>query len=184
MRSSICAQSCASVPPAPAWMSRKALCASISPRNMRLQLERAHLRFPGAPRRSRCRARRASSFSLSASSRISARIVDRLAGALELRDLALRRARSRPSSCARSGLDHKPGSSSSRATSSRRSFFDRIQRNPRKEPMRSPRSRSCRLRRFSSMAMMLTEAPARCHRPRGAADGPRAAAAAARPDSH
>ena len=36
MRSSICAQSCASVPPAPAWMSRKALCESISPRNMRL----------------------------------------------------------------------------------------------------------------------------------------------------
>ncbi len=36
MRSSICAQSWASVPPAPAWMSRKALWESISPRNMRL----------------------------------------------------------------------------------------------------------------------------------------------------
>ena len=35
MRISICAQSCASVPPAPAWMSRNALCASISPGNMR-----------------------------------------------------------------------------------------------------------------------------------------------------
>ncbi len=35
MRSSICAQSCASVPPAPAWMSRNAPRGSISPGNMR-----------------------------------------------------------------------------------------------------------------------------------------------------
>ena len=35
MRSSISAQSCASVPPAPAWMSTKALFASILPENMR-----------------------------------------------------------------------------------------------------------------------------------------------------
>ena len=35
MRSNISAQSCASVPPAPAWMSRNALCESILPANMR-----------------------------------------------------------------------------------------------------------------------------------------------------
>ena len=35
MRSSISAQSCASVPPAPAWMSTKAECESILPENMR-----------------------------------------------------------------------------------------------------------------------------------------------------
>jgi hypothetical protein len=35
MRRSISAQSWASVPPEPAWMSRKALEASISPENMR-----------------------------------------------------------------------------------------------------------------------------------------------------
>jgi hypothetical protein len=35
MRSSISAQSCASVPPAPAWMSTKALAPSILPENMR-----------------------------------------------------------------------------------------------------------------------------------------------------
>src|SRR6188768_3195152 len=83
MRSSICAQSWASVPPAPAWMSRKALCESISPRNMRLN----------------------SSLRTSASS------------------LAARRARSLPSSCAFSGFCQTAGSSSSRLTSSRRSFF-------------------------------------------------------------
>src|SRR5574337_924455 len=35
MRSSISAQSCASVPPAPAWISTKAFAASILPENIR-----------------------------------------------------------------------------------------------------------------------------------------------------
>ena len=43
MRSSIAAQSCASVPPAPAWMSRNALCESILPGNMRWNSSRSHL---------------------------------------------------------------------------------------------------------------------------------------------
>ena len=46
MRSSISAQSCASVPPDPAWMSRKAFAASISRENMRPQFQAHERRIP------------------------------------------------------------------------------------------------------------------------------------------
>src|SRR5215469_6523650 len=129
MRSSICAQSCASVPPAPAWMSRKALCTSISPWNMRLS--------------SRCRtsdSRRCASFSMSraAGSSPSASASSSSSTASEIPLVVrsmwptswLSRARSRPSSCARAGLDHTAGSSSSRPTSSRRSCLRSYSKKP------------------------------------------------------
>ena len=49
MRISICAQSCASVPPAPAWMSRKQLCAVHLAREHALELEAARSRPRCAP---------------------------------------------------------------------------------------------------------------------------------------
>ena len=100
----------------------------------------------GAARRARCRARLASSSSLSASSSSSAASAMPLVARSISLDLArqpralapelLRPLRLRPDSS---------GSSSSRPTSSRRSFLCRTQRNPRKESMRSPRSLSWRL---------------------------------------
>ncbi len=42
-----CAQSCASVPPAPAWMSRKQLCGSISPREHALEFQLLQVRIDG-----------------------------------------------------------------------------------------------------------------------------------------
>jgi hypothetical protein len=48
---------------------------------------------------------------------------DALGGAVDLDRVGGQRARSRPSSCARSGLVQTAGSSSSRLTSSRRSFL-------------------------------------------------------------
>src|SRR3977135_3376664 len=129
IRSSICAQSCASVPPAPAWMSRNALCESISPRNMRFS--------------SRCRtsaSRRCASRSMSraALSSPSARASSRSSAAspmpLVARSISppslARRARSRPSSCARAGFDQTAGSSSSRATSSSRSRLRSYSKKP------------------------------------------------------
>ena len=58
-------------------------------------------------------------------------IGDALGGACRARSTcAARRARSRPSSCARSGFDQMPGSSSSRLTSSRRSFLVSYSKKP------------------------------------------------------
>ena len=130
MRSSICAQSCASVPPAPAWMSRKALCESISPRNMRLS--------------SRWRT------SLSRRSRVAldvarGRLVvlrlgqleqlrgvrDALGGAVDLADRAGEARALAPELLrARRDSDQTAGSSSSRATSSRRSFLRSYSKKP------------------------------------------------------
>src|SRR4029079_2854267 len=122
MRSGICAQSGASVPPAPAWMSRKALCESISPRNMRLNSSLRTSASSLAASRSISLAMD-SSFSLSASSSSSvAEPTAAVALSMSTRSAA-RRARSLPSSCAFSGFCQTAGSSSSRLTSSRRSFF-------------------------------------------------------------
>src|SRR5688572_23594547 len=122
MRSSICAQSWASVPPAPAWMSRKALWESISPRNMRLNSSLRTSVSSLAASRSISRAM-PSSFSLSASSSSSeADVTAPVALSMSARSV-VRRARSLPSSCAFSGFCQTAGSSSSRLTSSSRSFF-------------------------------------------------------------
>src|SRR6187399_698105 len=122
MRSSICAQSCASVPPAPAWMSRNALCESISPRNMRLNSSLRTSVSSLAASRSISVAM-PSSFSLSASSSSSEALAT-APMALSMSDNSVvRRARSLPSSWAISGLFQIAGSSSSRLTSSSRSFF-------------------------------------------------------------
>src|SRR5580700_2016609 len=129
IRSSICAQSCASVPPAPAWMSRKALCESISPRNMRLN---SSLRTPASSvLASRSISRAAdSSFSLSASSSSSvASLTTLLTRSISSSSLT-RRERSRPSSWARSCELQTAGSSSSRLTSSRRSFLRSYSKKP------------------------------------------------------
>jgi hypothetical protein len=117
------------VPPAPAWISRKALCASISARNMRLN---SSFRTPA----SSCPASRSmsravdSSLSLSASSSSCAASLT----ALLVRSISpsslTSRARSRPSSWARSGEPQTCGSSSSRLTSSRRSFLRSYSKKP------------------------------------------------------
>jgi len=112
MRSSICAQSCASVPPAPAWMSRKAPRGSISPGNMR---ESSSLRT------------RSSSFVVSLT--ISENPASSLSASTSVRSSAASerplpswsssvmvdssRARSRPSVCAFSGAFQTAGSASS-----------------------------------------------------------------------
>src|SRR6185503_20972591 len=122
MRSSICAQSCASVPPAPAWMSRKALCESISPRNMRLNssLRTSASSLPASRSISRTMPSSASASASSSSSE--ALETPPVALSMSARSV-LRRARSLPSSCAFSGFCQTLGSSSSRLTSSSRSFF-------------------------------------------------------------
>ena len=119
MRISICAQSWASVPPAPAWMSRNALCASISPGNMRLNSSvasspstRPGPARPSAPWPRRRRPRPCRAVRRPRSGR---------GHAVERADHASSLVRSRPSSCARSGFDQTAGSSSSRRTSVRRS---------------------------------------------------------------
>ena len=129
MRSSICAQSCASVPPAPAWMSRKALCESISPREHALELEVTHLALQALRVALDVARRRFVVFRFGQ--------LEQLRGVrhpLVVRSIsptsALRRARSRPSSCARAGLDHTAGSSSSRATSSSRSCLRSYSKKP------------------------------------------------------
>src|SRR5579864_2032371 len=129
MRSSICAQSWASVPPAPAWMSRNALCASISPRNMRRSSRRRTCSSNcwASPSISRAAV---SSPSLTASSSSSpASPMPAVARSISATS-ALKRARSRPSSWARAGFDHTAGSSSSRATSSSRSCLRSYSKKP------------------------------------------------------
>src|SRR6185436_10871948 len=122
MRNSICAQSWASVPPAPAWMSRKALCESISPRNMRLNSSLRTSVSSLTASRSISRAM-PSSFSPSASSSSSAALVTAPVALSMSANSVVSRARSLPSSWAFSGFCQTAGSSSSRLTSSSRSFF-------------------------------------------------------------
>ena len=139
MRSSICAQSCASVPPAPAWMSRNALCESISPGNMRLKLEVAHRGLERAVhRRSMSRAARLVALGLGQLEQLSS-VVDRLGGAIDLPDLRrqasalapelLRTRRVRPDSRVLAARGRLPRGAPA---------CDRTQRNPRKELTRSP----------------------------------------------
>src|SRR5579862_2338327 len=129
MRSSICAQSWASVPPAPAWMSRNALCASISPRNMRLNSSARTLASYFGRSRSMSLAVDSSSSASASSSSSSAERTEP-----ETRSISASsppsRARSRPSSWARSGWLHTAWSSSSRLTSSRRSRLRSYSKEP------------------------------------------------------
>ena len=109
MRSSISAQSCASVPPAPAWMSTNAFVASILPENMRwnsslliLASSRVDVgdhRLDGV-----LVVRRPSA--ISSSSRPSARPA--VSSSMPL-TMVSSRARSRPSSCARAGSSQTVG---------------------------------------------------------------------------
>ena len=133
MRSSIWAQSCASVPPAPAWMSTNALCESISPGNMRWNSSLRTSLSSVRASRSMSRAVR-SSFSASASSSSSRGVRRALGDAVDLADSApSRRARSLPEFLRASGLVQTAGSRA------RGYFFEalascgRSQRNPRKE---------------------------------------------------
>src|SRR5688572_59265 len=122
MRSSICAQSCASVPPAPAWISRKALCESISPRYMRLNSSLRTSASSLAASRSISRAMDSSSSLSASSSSSAAEVTAPVASSMSTRSM-VRRARSLPSSWAFSGFCQMAVSSSSRLTSSSRSFF-------------------------------------------------------------
>src|SRR5882672_5591560 len=122
MRMSICAQSCASVPPAPAWMSRNALCASISPGNMRANSSFLSVDSRGA-RSFSTAARVPASPSSSASSVSAAASLSPPVRRSSVSTVCSRRARSRPNSWALSGLFQIAGSSSSRRTSSSRSFL-------------------------------------------------------------
>ena len=123
IRNSISAQSCASVPPEPAWMSRNALEGSISPGNMR--------RNSRAPRRSSSAATSASTSATVAVSDSSSAIARRASASSSPASrrsnpstTSASRARSRPSACARSGSLQTSGNSSSRSTSS--SFSRRV----------------------------------------------------------
>ena len=120
MRSRISAQSWASVPPAPAWMSTKQLVWSCSPENMRRNSSlptRVAMFSTSAVTDSTI----ASSFSISASSRYSS-ASDRPSSVPRISDTVLSRlARSLPSASALSGSFQMVGLSSSRFTSSRRS---------------------------------------------------------------
>ena len=120
--SNIAPQSCASVPPEPACMSRNALCESIFPANMRRNSSCSSSFVTPCtwPMTSaivlESSSARASSCSSSASS-------SDLATRFSVATMASSSARSRPKFCARSGSDQTFGSSSSRLTSSRRSRF-------------------------------------------------------------
>ena len=122
MRSSICAQSWASVPPAPAWMSRNALCESIWPGNMRLNSSCLTSRSSTATSRSTACAVD-SSFSSTARFSNSPASFRPLVTRSSVFTTCSRRARSRPSSCALSGVFQILGSSSSRVTSVSRSLL-------------------------------------------------------------
>src|SRR5687768_15806022 len=129
MRSSICAQSCASVPPAPAWMSRNALCESIWPGNMRLNSSCLTSRSSVARSRSTdCAVD--SSFSSTARFNSSPASLRPLVTRSSVPTTCSRRARSRPSSCALSGVFQIAGSSSSRLTSVSRSLLVSYSKKP------------------------------------------------------
>ena len=121
IRSSISAQSCASVPPDPAWISTKALQASISPENIRRN---------SRPTTSVSRSFKSSIilFILSSSSSStdisssSSASFKPLSSSSMVTTIFSSRERSCPSFCAFSGLSHMPGCSSSRLTSSNSSL--------------------------------------------------------------
>src|SRR5258708_3492381 len=119
MRSSICAQSWASVPPDPDWMSMKQLLGSSGSENMRRNSRSATV-FPACATSVSIAASVASSFSERASwnsSRASRSWPSRPA---RTRTVFSSCFFSRPSSWARLGSDQTSGASSSLATSARR----------------------------------------------------------------
>src|SRR5882672_8205247 len=122
MRRSICAQSWASVPPAPAWISTKALCESISPGNIRANSSFWMVASSG-PRSFSTAASVPASPSSSASSASAAASLRPPVRRSSVSTVCSSRARSRPNSCALSGFVQIAGSSSSRRTSSSRSFL-------------------------------------------------------------
>src|SRR4051812_19824678 len=122
IRSSIEAQSCASVPPEPAWMSRKQLLGSSGLENMRrnssvptscpsLSTSREMLESVASSPSSRAR----SKSSRASDSPLSTRPSVPTTASSDFFSL--------PSSCARCGLSHSFGSSSSRFSASRRPCF-------------------------------------------------------------
>src|SRR5262245_22518585 len=116
MRMSICAQSCASVPPAPAWMSMKQLFGSRGLENMRRNSSAAtsspsFSRSEATPRKvaSSCSARASSSSSAASASPPPTRPSVPTTASSAFFSL--------PSSCARFGSPQTLGSESSRSTS-------------------------------------------------------------------
>src|SRR5512135_145673 len=122
IRSSICAQSCASVPPAPAWMSTKQLFGSSALENMRRNSSPAtSFSRPAASRPISSSV--ASSLSAAASSNSSRASPSAEPTRSSVRTTPSSSFFSLPSSWARCGLSQSFGSSSSRSSSSRRFFF-------------------------------------------------------------
>src|SRR6266480_3292983 len=122
MRSSIAAQSCASVPPEPAWMSTKQLLGSSGLENMRRNSSAAtslSRRDDSRPISSRV-ASSASARAMSNSSFASARPLPTRPSVPTTASSAFF---SLPSACARCGLSHSFGSSSSRFSAARRLCF-------------------------------------------------------------
>ena len=114
------AQSWASVPPEPDWISKKAALGSISPENIRLNSNFSRLKVSESS--STCTSSRvSSSFSSTArsnSSLASTRPVSMLSMVFTTPSSI---ERSLPSACARSASFHTSGCSNSRSTSSKRS---------------------------------------------------------------
>src|SRR5579871_5398527 len=122
MRSSIEAQSCASVPPAPAWMSMKQLLGSSGLENMRRNSRDATSRSSFSVSDEMLE-RVASSPSARASSKSSRASPRPPSTRSSVPTTASRDFFSLPSSCARCGLSQSFGSSSSRLSAARRPFF-------------------------------------------------------------
>src|SRR5438045_3878611 len=122
MRSSMEAQSCASVPPAPAWMSMKQLFGSSGLENMRRNSRDATSR-PSFSISAEILESVASSPSARASSNSSRASERPPSTRSSVATTASRDFFSLPSSCARWGLSQSFGSSSSRLSASRRFFF-------------------------------------------------------------
>src|SRR5712691_6171817 len=119
MRSSICAQSCASVPPEPDWISMKQLLGSSGLENMRRNSSSATV-FPACATSVSIAASVASSFSERASWNSSRASRSWPSRPERTRTVFSSCFFSRPSSWARLGSDQTSGFSSSRATSARR----------------------------------------------------------------
>src|SRR5882724_988638 len=122
MRSSIEAQSCASVPPEPAWMSTKQLFASSGLENMRRNSSVA-TSLASLSTSEEIPDSVASSFSAFASWKSSAASASPLSTRPSVATTASSAFFSLPSSCARCGFSHSLGSSSSRFSASRRLVF-------------------------------------------------------------
>src|SRR3954471_7527733 len=122
MRSSIDAQSWASVPPEPAWMSMKQLLASSGLENMRRNSSAA-TSFASLSTSEEIPSSVASSLSALASWNSSAASVSPLSRRASMATTDSSCFFSLPSSCARCGFSHSLASSNSRLSASRRFFF-------------------------------------------------------------